>query len=107
MKLTVTIKDGAGIERTLNLSPLAQAGLLEALVARPPLDSPNSASIGQTHLKAHNAWLYSGPGPGVIGLEISLGDQKAIHILLPDAVANGIAQLLRTYCEQTPSTPPH
>jgi hypothetical protein len=97
--VAVSFVDGSGIERVMNLSPHAQDSLLEALVARPPLNADAAARIGQQHLKAHDAWLYAAPMPDAVGLELSLGPTKALHVLLPDAVAKAIAELLRTHCE--------
>ena len=83
----VTIADGAGLKRVLNLSPSAQDGFIKSLLGSSPIDSPSP--VPKNFLVAKNTRLFQGQD-GVIGLEVSLWNQIAVHILLPGLLAEGL-----------------
>lgn len=95
--LQITVMDGSRMERTLNLSPQAQEQLLAALTATTPFGSAGQAQIADRVLVARNvrAALMQ---DNKICLEVLLGNQIALHILLPgllpDAAIKAIQEVL-------------
>lgn len=74
----IHLQDSIGRTLELNLSPQAQAQLLEALLSNAPLVQGTPTS-GSQHLKIQAAKCHM-LGNGDCGLELFLGPNKAIRI---------------------------
>lgn len=94
----VTVKDQLGREKTLNLSPLAQDQLLQALIAVPPASTQQPAV--RPPFEAKNVRLIELRN-GETVLEVTLGHQMTIQILLPRPVLTGLQALLAEWVSKT------
>jgi hypothetical protein len=92
----VTVLDGAGLERVINLSPSAQEQLLRALLAGQPMQKAGQPQTSQKFLLAKNVRLFEGRD-GVTGLEVQLGPEIAVHILLPGLLPEALEKLLQGF----------
>lgn len=94
--LTLEIRDGSGIARTLVLSPAAQETLIESLFATPPFETAAAGDKPLPHrlLIAGNTRAALMPD-NEICLEVILRGGTTIHILLPGILPEATIQVLR------------
>jgi hypothetical protein len=87
--------------------------LLKALLATPPIDSPARSSSSSAKgfdrtifLRATNIPLFEG-AQKIPGLEVDLGPEMSIHILLPGLLLDGLQKIIREFQPGSPSSQPH
>ena len=96
--LVVTVRDNLGREKDLNLSPGAQSQFLQALLVGPPMSVGREGPRGP--LIAQNVRLAELPD-GETVLEVTIGPQMTVHILLPRPVLHGLQKLLTDWASKT------
>jgi hypothetical protein len=93
-----TVRDQLGREKTLNLSPAAQSQLLQSLLAVPPASTQRAST--QPPIEAKNVRLVELQNGGTV-LEVTLGHQMTLQILLPRPVLTGLQKLLDEWASKT------
>ena len=101
----ITAVDDKGNTQDINISPKAKDQLLQMLLAAMPFGTAEQdAKSTKNFLLAKNTRVFEGPD-GIIGLEVLLGPNIAIHILLPGLLPEALEQQLHQFRSSSPSQP--